>query len=134
MESRRFVNIWGNTKIGKNTQIGEYVEIGNAIVGNNCSIQAFSYICEGVTIGNNVFIGPRVTFTNDKYPPSPKKKWKKTLVSDGAKIGAGAIILPGITIGKNAVIGAGAVVTKNVSADTVVVGNPARDIKSLISV
>jgi len=115
--------------IGEGTKIADFVEIGGAVIGSNCSIQAFVYICPGVTIGNNVFLGPRVTFTNDKYPPSGGKHWKETFVCDGASIGAGAIILPGITIGENAVIGAGSVVTKDVKSGTLVVGNPAREVQ-----
>lgn len=133
------VNLYGCT-IGSGTSIGAFVEIkAGAVVGRNCKIQAMVYIPEGITIGNGVFIGPNVTFTNDRYPratnPDGTRKdacdWKmqKTIVCDGASIGAGATILPGITIGKNALVGAGSVVTKNVPDGLTVVGNPARALK-----
>jgi acetyltransferase-like isoleucine patch superfamily enzyme len=107
-------------KIYPEAWIGEKV-----IMGIGCKIQPFAFIPDGVTIGNNVFVGPHVTFTNDKYPPSNGKSWMATRVNDGASIGAGATILPGIIIGKDAVIGAGAVVTKNVPGGETWVGNPA---------
>ena len=120
----QFSNI-GNCSIGRNCIIHSHVWIGDGVlIGSGVRIQAFSFIPEGVTIEDNVFLGPRVTFTNDKHPPSPN--WEKTLVKTGASIGAGSVILPGITIGKNAVIGAGSVVTKDVLAHTTVYGNPAK--------
>jgi UDP-2-acetamido-3-amino-2,3-dideoxy-glucuronate N-acetyltransferase len=130
------VNLYGCT-IGDNTSIGSFVEIkAGATVGNNCKLQAMVYIPEGITIGDGVFIGPNVTFTNDRYPkatnPDGTRKdacdWQmdKTIVGDGASIGAGATILPGVTIGKHAIVGAGAVVTKNVSDGATVIGNPAK--------
>ena len=94
------------------------------IIGNNCKVQAFAFIPTGVTIGNNVFIGPRVTFTNDKHPPSGN--WSATIVEDEVVIGAGAVILPGLTLGKGCVVGAGAVVIKDVLPYATVVGNPAK--------
>jgi UDP-2-acetamido-3-amino-2,3-dideoxy-glucuronate N-acetyltransferase len=101
--------------------------IGKKVVmGDGCSVQAFAFIPDGVTIGNNVFIGPNATFTNDKYPPSRGKHWKNTLVGDNVSIGAGAVILPGIKIGNGAIIGAGAVVTKDVPAGETWIGNPAK--------
>ena len=121
------VNIY-ECVIGVHCRIGTFVEICNGVViGNNCSIQSFSYIPPGVIIGNNVFIGPRVVFTNDKYP-KVTKDWEmlETVVEDGVSIGAGVVILPGIKIEKNAIIGAGAVVTKNVLSNSTVIGNPAK--------
>lgn len=120
------VNIY-NSYIGAGTSIGAFVEIGGARIGRNCKIQAFVFICPGVEIENDVFIGPRVTFTNDKYPKAVGE-WKQlnTLVKEGASIGAGAIILPGVTIGEYALIGAGSVVTKDVPPHQIWQGNPAR--------
>ena len=115
----------GDCIIGKNCTIHSHVWIADRVsIGNNVKIQAFSFIPQGVRIGNNVFIGPRVTFTNDKHPPS--NEWLITIVSDDVSIGAGAVILPGLTIGKGAKIGAGAIVTKDVPEKTLVYGNPAR--------
>lgn len=112
-------------EIGFNCTIHSHVWIGEGVkIGNNVKIQAFSFIPTGVTIGNDCFIGPRVTFTNDKYPPSDN--WTNTIVEDGASLGAGVVVLPGITIGKNSKVGAGSVVTKDVPPNTVVCGNPAR--------
>lgn len=113
--------------IGSDCRIHAPVWIGrNVVIGNNCRVQAFSFIPEGVVIHNDVFIGPRVTFTNDKNPPSSQDDWLPTVVYPGASIGAGAIILPGVEIGRGAKIGAGAVVTKSVPAGETWVGNPAR--------
>jgi UDP-2-acetamido-3-amino-2,3-dideoxy-glucuronate N-acetyltransferase len=97
-------------------------------IGRGCKIQAFAYIPDNVVIGNNVFIGPHVCFTNDKYPPS-NGGWKATIptiVQDGASIGANATILPSLVIGRDSVVGAGAVVTKNVTPGKTVMGNPAK--------
>jgi len=132
-------------KIGKDTRVFDQVNLFKCEIGSNCKIDAFTYIEEGVTIGdfckvraftfiptgvrigNHVFVGPRVTFTNDMHP-KVDGKWKllRTVVSDYASIGAGAVILPGVKIGRNALVGAGSVVTKNVPANAVVAGNPAR--------
>jgi len=122
------VNIYGCT-IGEACSIGSFVEIGKEVViGDRCRIGSFSFIPEGVMIGKDVFIGPRVTFLNDKHPPS-KGKWRneaKTLVEDEVSIGGGAIILPHIILGFGCRIGAGAVVTKDVAPGVTVVGNPAK--------
>lgn len=112
-------------EIGENCIIHSHVWIGKGVkIGNDCKVQAFTFIPTGVKIGNNVFLGPRVTFTNDKYPPSGK--WLDTIVGDGVVVGAGAVILPGLILGKGCKIGAGAVVTKDVLPGVVVVGNPAK--------
>jgi acetyltransferase-like isoleucine patch superfamily enzyme len=107
-------------KIGNNCIIHAPVWIGNNVkLGNNCRIQAFSFIPDGVEIGNNVFIAPNVTFTNDKKPPSDK--WLKTIIEDNVSIGAGCVILPGITIGRNSTIGAGTLITKNIPPFSLVI-------------
>lgn len=121
-----YQNLWGNNVIGEGTRIGAYCEIGNATIGCDCSIQAFCYICPGTVIGDRVFMGPRVTILNDKYPPSKREHWEGVTIHDGASIGGGVTILPGVTIGANAMIGAGSVVTKDVSAGEVWQGNPCR--------
>ena len=124
-----FVNLWG-CRIGRNCRIGSFVEIGRGVViGDNCKIEAFAYIPPGVRIGNGVFIGPRATFTNDRYPVA-QGEWAvlTTVVEDRAVIGAGATILPGLTIGEEAVVAAGAVVTKDVPPGVVVAGVPARPV------
>jgi UDP-2-acetamido-3-amino-2,3-dideoxy-glucuronate N-acetyltransferase len=122
-----YINIWGNPNIAETAEIGAFVEIGDwVVIGERTKIGAFSFLCPGVTIEEDVFIGPRTTFTNDLYPPSSKDEWKRTLIKRGASIGAGAVILPGVTIGEYAMVGAGSVVTKSVSAYTVVSSNPAR--------
>ena len=120
------VNIYG-CKIGKRCSIAAFIEIGeDVIIGNDVQIQAFTFIPKGVKIGNNVFIGPNVTFTNDKYPPSGGKWWFETIIEDDVRIGAGALLITGIIIGKGAFIAAGAVVTKDVAPGTTVMGIPAR--------
>lgn len=119
-----------NCEIGEDTKVHAPVWIGNNVkIGKRCKIQAFVYIPDGVTIEDDVFVAPHVCFTNDKYPPSGGKHWTKTLVKRGAVIGANATILPGITIGEFATVGAGAVVTKDVEAHSVVVGNPAKPLQ-----
>lgn len=131
----KFINLYGCT-VGDNTKIGAFVEIQkNATVGKDCKISSHSFICEGVNIQDNVFIGHGVMFINDSYPRATKDgamqteaDWKveRTVVSKGASIGSGATILANITIGENALVGAGSVVTKDVPANAVVAGNPAR--------
>jgi acetyltransferase-like isoleucine patch superfamily enzyme len=132
----RFINLYG-CEIGDNTKIGAFVEVQkNASVGKNCKISSHSFICEGVTIEDNVFIGHGVMFINDLYPRATtadgalqtEADWKveRTVVRRGASIGSGATILANLTIGENALVGAGSVVTKDVPDNAVVAGNPAR--------
>jgi acetyltransferase-like isoleucine patch superfamily enzyme len=123
-----FVLIREKTKIGKNCVIGTGTIIdGDVEIGDNVSIQSRCYIPPLTKIEDNVFVGPCVVITNDKYPPnSDKTKWQGVTIKKGASIGANVTLLPGITIGENARIGAGSVVTKDVPADSLVYGNPAR--------
>jgi len=138
-----FVNLYG-CEIGDDVKIGTFVEIQKgAKIGKCCKISSHSFICEGVTLEDEVFIGHGVVFTNDLHPRATNgngqlqtdEDWKciPTLVKQGASIGSGATLLCGITIGKNAMVGAGSMVIKDVPADTVVAGNPAKVIKSLVS-
>lgn len=131
----RFINLYGCT-IGEDSMIGAFVEIQKGVrIGNKVRVQSHSFICEGVTIEDNVFVSHHVVFINDKYPRATNKKgeaitpddWKllPTHVKRGASIGSNATILGGITIGENAMIGAGSVVTKDVPDGAIVVGNPA---------
>ncbi|MEM2839566.1 MAG: acyltransferase [Thermoplasmata archaeon] len=129
---RDYVNLFG-CKIGKNCKIGAYAEIGRGVViGDNCKIEAYAFIPPGVTIEDDVFVGPHACFTNDKVPRAVGE-WDITTthVKRGASIGANATIVCGITIGENAIVGAGAVVTKDVPADTIVVGSPARVLRRI---
>jgi|SRR5712671_1656219 len=132
----KFINLYG-CSVGDNTKIGAFVEIQkNASVGRNCKISSHTFICEGVTIEDDVFIGHGVMFINDLFPRATTEggglqteaDWKveRTLISKGASIGSGATILANVTIGRNALIGAGSVVTKNVPANAVVAGVPAK--------
>ena len=123
-------NIYGSGSIGKDCNIGTLVEIRSPVIGDRCKIQAFVFIPEGVTIGDDVFIGPHVCFTNDKYPSAVDYGgFRETIVESGVAIGANSTIVCGITIGEGAMIGAGAVVTKDVPPGVTVVGNPARELK-----
>lgn len=118
--------------MGLNVSVGSFTEIGhNVTVGNNTRIGAQCFIPEGVIIANDVFIGPGVKFTNDKYPPSGRESWGYTVVKDGAALGCGVIVLPGVCIGSKALIGAGSVVTKSVPAGEVWAGNPAKYLKHI---
>lgn len=132
----RFINLYG-CAVGDETKIGAFVEIQkNATVGKRCKISSHTFICEGVTIEDNVFVGHGVTFTNDTYPRATTSQgelqtgedWKVavTLVKKGASIGSGSTILSNLVIGENALVGAGSVVTKDVPAYAIVAGNPAR--------
>ncbi len=134
-----FVNIYG-CEIGDNSRIGTFVEIQKgAVIGKNCKIQSHTFICEGVTIEDDVFVGHNVTFINDKYPHSVNQDggmqteadWKciPTRIKKGASIGSSVTILCGVTVGENAIVGAGSVVTKDVPPETTVAGNPARIMK-----
>lgn len=128
-----WVNLYG-CEIGDNTMIGPFAEIQKDVkIGEGCRIQSHSFVCSGVTIEDNVFVGHNVSFINDKYPKAGNKNWKMLpiLVKKGASIGTGAIIMAGVTIGENALVGAGSVVLKNVSASTIVVGNPAKFLRKI---
>ena len=132
----KFINLYG-CEIGDETKIGAFVEIQkNAMVGKRCKISSHSFICEGVEIEDNVFIGHSVTFINDTYPRSTTEAgemqteahWKveKTRICKGASVGSGSTILCNVTVGENAIVGAGSVVTKDVPANAIVAGNPAK--------
>lgn len=131
----KFINLYGCT-IGDGTKIGAFVEVQkNAFIGKNCKIQSHTFICEGVTIEDEVFVGHGVTFINDSYPRATtdgklqtEADWKvePTIVKKGASIGSGTTILANVTIGENAIIGAGSVVTKDIPANAISAGNPAR--------
>jgi acetyltransferase-like isoleucine patch superfamily enzyme len=132
----KFINLYG-CEIGDETKIGAFVEIQkNATVGKRCKISSHTFICEGVEIEDHVFIGHSVTFINDTYPRSTTESgelqtethWKveKTRICKGASVGSGSTILCNVTVGENAIVGAGSVVTKDVPANAIVAGNPAR--------
>jgi len=136
----KFINLYG-CSIGDGSKIGAFVEIQkNAAVGKNCKISSHTFVCEGVTIEDDVFVGHGVVFINDTYPRATaggrlqtEADWKvePTLVRRGASIGSGAVILSNVTIGEGAIVGAGAVVTKDVPPNTIVAGNPARVLRKL---
>ena len=120
-------NIYPTARIGAEVNIGAFSEIGDKVViGDRVRIGAMSFIPEGVTIEDDAWIGPRVTFANDLFPPSGREKWLKTLVKKGARIGAGVCVRPGVTIGEGALIGMGAVVTHDVPPGETWLGVPAR--------
>jgi acetyltransferase-like isoleucine patch superfamily enzyme len=132
----KYINLYG-CEVGNETKIGAFVEIQkNASVGNYCKISSHTFICEGVVIEDNVFVGHGVMFINDSYPRATAPNgmlqtegdWKveRTFIRKGASIGSGATILSNIEIGENAIVGAGSVVTKDVPANSVVAGNPAK--------
>jgi len=135
-----FVNLYG-CAIGDETSIGTFVEIQKGVkIGARCKIQSHTFICEGVTLEDEVFVGHNVNFLNDRFPaatnPDGSRKtdadWRleRTLVKRRAAVGTGAVILPGVTIGVEAVVGAGAVVTRDVPDGATVVGNPARELRA----
>jgi acetyltransferase-like isoleucine patch superfamily enzyme len=136
----KFINLYG-CAIGNSTKIGAFVEVQkNAHIGNNCKISSHTFICEGVTIEDDVFIGHGVMFINDTYPRATangqlqtEADWKvePTVIKKGASIGSNSTILSHVTIGENAIVGAGSVVTKDVPPETIVAGNPARVIRRI---
>lgn len=130
----QYVVILAGARIGAGCNICSHVLIeGDVIIGDRVTVKSGVQLWNGIHIGNDVFIGPNVTFTNDRFPRSKQypDHFLETIVEDGASIGAGAIILPGIRIGSRAMIAAGAVVTKNVTAGSLMMGNPARHIRFL---
>jgi acetyltransferase-like isoleucine patch superfamily enzyme len=139
----KFINLYG-CEIGDETKIGAFVEIQkNAKVGRRCKISSHTFVCEGVQIEDNVFIGHGVTFINDSYPRATtedgqlqtEKDWRveTTLIKKGASVGSGATILCNVVIGENAIVGAGSVVTRDVPPNTIVAGNPAKVLRSIHS-
>jgi UDP-2-acetamido-3-amino-2,3-dideoxy-glucuronate N-acetyltransferase len=130
----QFVVILDGAKIGSECNVCAHVLIeGDVIIGDRVTVKSGVQLWDGLRVGNDVFIGPNATFTNDKFPRSKKfpESFLQTILEDGVSIGAGSIILPGITVGQGAMIGAGSVVTKDVAPFTLVIGNPARFIRTL---
>jgi acetyltransferase-like isoleucine patch superfamily enzyme len=139
----KFINLYG-CEIGEETKVGAFVEIQkNARIGRRCKISSHTFICEGVTIEDYVFVGHSVTFINDSYPRATtesgelqtEKDWsvEATLVKRGASIGSGSTILSKVVIGENSIVGAGSVVTRDVPANVIVAGNPAKILRRNIS-
>jgi len=137
----KFVNLYG-CSIGENTKVGAFVEVQkNAHIGRDCKISSHSFICEGVVVEDDVFIGHNVTFINDLYPRATaaggglqtEADWSvgMTLVKKGASIGSSSTLLCGVTVGEHAIVGAGSVVTRDVPANTIVAGNPARVLRTI---
>jgi len=137
----KFINLYG-CEVGDESKIGAFVEIQkNATVGKRCKISSHTFICEGVTIEDNVFIGHGVMFINDSYPRATagdgnlqtEADWKveRTVIKKGASIGSGATILSNVSVGENAIVGAGSVVTKDVPPNTIVAGNPAKVLRPI---
>lgn len=137
----KFINLYG-CQVGDETKIGAFVEIQkNASVGRRCKISSHTFICEGVTIEDNVFVGHGVTFINDSFPRATtsdgelqtESDWgvERTVIKRGASIGSGATILSKVVIGENAIVGAGSVVTRDVPPNTIVAGNPAKVLRSI---
>ena len=130
----QFCVILKNAIIGNNCNINFNVFIENdVVVGNNVTIKSGAQLWDGLRVNDNVFIGPNVTFTNDKYPRSKQypDNFAQTIIKESASIGAGSVLLSGITIGKNSMIGAGSVVTKNIPDNQLWLGNPAKYIKEI---
>ena len=136
-----FVNLYG-CEIGDHSKVGTFVEIQkNAKVGRNCKVSSHTFICEGVTLEDDVFIGHNVTFINDIYPRATagdsqlqtEDDWEciPTLIKRGASIGSSATLLCGVTVGEKAIVGAGSVVTKDVPANVIVAGNPAKVLRKI---
>jgi UDP-2-acetamido-3-amino-2,3-dideoxy-glucuronate N-acetyltransferase len=135
-----FTNLYG-CRIGHHTRIGAFVEVqAGAVIGSSCKISSHTFICDGVEIGDDVFVGHGVKFVNDKYPrattedgrPKATGDWplQQTVVEPGASLGSGVVVLGGVRIGARALVGAGAVVTRDVAPDAVVAGVPARSLES----
>ena len=132
----QFVVILAGAKIGADCNICAHVLIeGDVVIGDRVTVKSGVQLWEGLRVGNDVFIGPNATFTNDRFPRSRRypPSFEETVIEDGATIGAGAVILPGVRIGARSMVGAGAVVTKDVAPDSLVLGNPARHVRFLRS-
>jgi len=132
----RGVTVWEPSKvsfdavIGEGVQVGSFSEIGPRVhIGQRVRIGAMCFIPEGVTIRDDAWIGPRCTFTNDRFPPSPRDQWQETVIERGARLGAGVTIVCGLNIGEGALVGAGSVVTKSIPAGETWAGVPAKQIK-----